>query len=154
MKGAEWFQSKIDIEVSCASKSAIDAVEKRGGRIVSAHYNKLGLRVLLKPEKFEGRALPRRALPSNELLPYYMDYTNRGYLSEELADLETRERVLGITNRKKLPRRPKGWQAIESEKIAENFNVVQNSVAVPVSLCCYLVHEWLVSWGLSVVFRR
>jgi hypothetical protein len=74
----------------------------------------LGLRVLLKPEKFEGKPLPRRALPNNKLLPYYMDYENRGYLSDQLADPETRQRVLGITERKKLPRRPKGWQATEA----------------------------------------
>lgn len=113
-QGSELFQSKVKIEVSQASKTAIETIERQGGSIVSAHYNRLGLRVLLKPEKFEGRPCPQRALPSNKLLPYYMDYGNRGYLSEELTDPETRDRVLGITTRKKLPRRPKGWRSTES----------------------------------------
>jgi len=63
--------------VSKASQSAIKAVERQGGTIVTAHYNRLGLRVLLKPEKFEGRQLPRRALPKKKLMAYYLNPENR-----------------------------------------------------------------------------
>ena len=40
--------------MSRASQEAIETVERLGGKVVCAYYNKLGLRVLLKPEKFEG----------------------------------------------------------------------------------------------------
>lgn len=63
--------------MSRASAKAIDAVEREGGRVVSAYYNKLGLRVLLKPEKFQEGLVPRRALPNKKLMPYYMDPKNR-----------------------------------------------------------------------------
>ena len=76
-QGAEWFKAKVDIEVSKASRTAIKAVEREGGRIITAHYNRLGLRVLLKPEKFEDRPLPRRALPNKKLMAYYLNPKNR-----------------------------------------------------------------------------
>ena len=83
-QGAEWFKAKVDIEVSKASQTAIQAVEKQGGRVITAHYNRLGLRVLLKPEKFEDRPLPRRALPNKKLMAYYLNPKNRFVLSPGL----------------------------------------------------------------------
>ncbi len=77
VQGADWFQAKVDIEVSRASKTAIEAIEGAGGRIVSAYYNRLGLRVLLKPDKFEGGRIPRRALPKKKHMPYYLSEENR-----------------------------------------------------------------------------
>ena len=53
-QGAETFTTKVDIEVSQASQKAIEVVERQGGHIVTAYYNRLGLKVLLKPERFEG----------------------------------------------------------------------------------------------------
>jgi len=82
LQGKTWFQANIDIEVSRASKTAIEAIERRGGKITCAHYNKLGLRLLLKPEKFEGRPIPRRARPPNKLMEYYTNPANRGYLAD------------------------------------------------------------------------
>ena len=83
-KGNTWFESKVDIEVSKVSQSAIKAVERQGGKVVCAHYNKLGLRVLLKPEKWTetGRPLPRRARPPSKLMAYYTNPRNRGYLAD------------------------------------------------------------------------
>ena len=81
--GKDYFTAKVDIEVSRASQEAIETVERLGGKVVCAYYNKLGLRVLLKPEKFEGREIPRRALPTKKLMPYYLDPKNRGYLLTE-----------------------------------------------------------------------
>ena len=80
MQGAEWFTAKVDIEVSKASQSAIAAVERQGGKVVTAYYNELGLRVLLRPEKYDERLKPRRALPSKKDMPYYLSERNRGYL--------------------------------------------------------------------------
>lgn len=89
--GKTWFQANIDIEVSRASKTAIAAIERQGGKITCAHYNRLGLRVLLKPEKFEGQPIPRRARPPNDLMEYYVDPTNRGYLADPVELEKARE---------------------------------------------------------------
>lgn len=81
--GSDTFDKKIDIEVTRASQSAIDAIEKCGGTITSVYYNKLGLRVLLKPEKFE-EPLPRRARPPPKLLSFYTSYEKRGEFAPEM----------------------------------------------------------------------
>ena len=73
----------LKIEVSRASKSAIELVESVGGSVTTCYYNRLGLRVLLKPEKFEGRYVPRRAGPRGKAKGYYTSDENRGYLSVE-----------------------------------------------------------------------
>ena len=83
-RGSENFNRKIDIEVSQASQSAIEAVEKQGGQIKSVYHNRLALRALLKPHKFEGKIVPRRAKPTPKLMSYYTDYKNRGEFSSEL----------------------------------------------------------------------
>lgn len=82
-QGDSWFKATVDIEVSKASKTAIEAIERQGGKITCAHYNKLGLRVLLKPEKFEEKHVPRRAQPPSKLMPYYTSIENRGYLADQ-----------------------------------------------------------------------
>ena len=65
-KGSEEFDVPLDIEVTRASKSAIEAIEKAGGTVTCVHHNRLGLRALLAPEKFEGR-LPKMAKPPPKL---------------------------------------------------------------------------------------
>lgn len=77
LQGSDWFSAKVDIEVSRASAKAIEAVEKQGGKIITSYYNKLGLRVLLKPWKFDENRKPRRALPNKKLMPYYLNPANR-----------------------------------------------------------------------------
>lgn len=81
-KGKERVNSPIRIEVSRASKGAIEAIEASGGEVTTVHYNKLALRALLKPEKFD--TIPRFARPPPKLMPYYTNYKNRGYLSQEI----------------------------------------------------------------------
>ena len=76
------FSSKINIEVSRASKKAIETVERQGGQITCAYYTKLGLRVLLKPWKFDEKRMPRRAAPPSKLEKYYRDPAKRGYLAD------------------------------------------------------------------------
>eukprot|EP00944_MAST-04C_sp_MAST-4C-sp1_P002108 g2108.t1 len=76
-QGSKSFSTPINIEVSGASQSAIAAIEKCGGSIKSVYYNRLGLRVLLKPEKFE-EPLPKRARPPPKLLKYYTSDHHRG----------------------------------------------------------------------------
>jgi large subunit ribosomal protein L15 len=81
--GSDTFDQKVDIEVTRASQSAIDSIEKCGGTITSVYYNRLGLRVLLKPEKFDG-PLPKRARPPPKLLSVYTSYEKRGEFAPEM----------------------------------------------------------------------
>lgn len=79
-------KTPVKIEVTRASKEAIDKVEKVGGIVVASYYNQLGLRALLKPESFvkKGKLLPKRARPPPKDAKYYLDWeNNRGYLSQE-----------------------------------------------------------------------
>ncbi|CAM9692226.1 unnamed protein product [Scytosiphon promiscuus] len=72
----------MHLEVSRASAGAIEAIEAQGGTVTCAHFNRLALRALLKPEKFE--QLPRRARPPPRLMPFYLDHGRRGYLAPEI----------------------------------------------------------------------
>lgn len=83
--------SKVHLEVSRASATAIAAVEKMGGTVTCAHYNRLALRALLKPHKFE--RLPRRARPPPRLMRYYVDDAKRGEYSPLV---QLRNRRLGL----------------------------------------------------------
>ena len=51
---------------------------------MSVHLNRLALRALTKPEKFEEGMVPRRARPPPKMLEYYIQHKNRGYLSKEI----------------------------------------------------------------------
>jgi len=51
--------------------------------VTCVHLNRLALRSLLKPERY-GADLPRRARPPPKLMPLYLDYDRRGYLSPEV----------------------------------------------------------------------
>ena len=54
-EGAHLVRSPIHLEVSRASARAIAAIEAAGGTVTCAHYNRLALRALLRPEKFAAR---------------------------------------------------------------------------------------------------
>jgi hypothetical protein len=75
-------KTPIHLEVSAASAEAIKAVEAAGGTVTCVHFNKLALRALIKPYKFE--ILPRRARPPPGVVDYYLDRTKAGYLSPEI----------------------------------------------------------------------
>ncbi|KAF4321562.1 hypothetical protein BBO99_00004605 [Phytophthora kernoviae] len=80
--GGQNLTAKLDIEVSQASETAIKAVEAVGGNITSVYHNRLALRALLKPHKFE--MIPQAARPNPKKLKYYTNYEKRGYLSPEI----------------------------------------------------------------------
>lgn len=90
-KGKERLKTPIKIEISRASEGAIEAIEKAGGEITTVHYNRLALRALLKPEKFD--IVPKRARPPPKLMQYYTDYDKRGFLSPEVQLKKIEERL-------------------------------------------------------------
>ena len=97
LQGSEWFEAKVDLEVSQASQKAIAAIERFGGKIITAHYNQLGLRLLLKPWKFEDRLKPRRALPNKKLMAYYLNPGNRYVHIGSSTDVVYIQHVLEFT---------------------------------------------------------
>jgi len=74
----------IVIEVTRASKQAIEKIEAAGGVVICSWYNRLNLKVLLKPHKFHPKLVPRRARPPPKEMTYYLEHENRGYLSPEM----------------------------------------------------------------------
>lgn len=68
-RGSEQIKWPIHLEVSRVTVKAKEAVEAAGGSVRKVHYNKLGLRALLKPEWFakKGRLLPQPARPPPKL---------------------------------------------------------------------------------------
>ena len=85
----------LNLEVSSVSSQAIELIEGGGGSVVATHFNRLALRVLLKPHKFEPGMIPRRARPPPKMMEYYTRYERRGYLSKEIQ-LERQLRKLGL----------------------------------------------------------
>lgn len=79
-KGKENITQPIHIHVSRASTEAIEAIEAAGGTVTTVHYNKLALRQLLRPHKFEGASI-KEARPPPKLQPYYTSWHRRGYLN-------------------------------------------------------------------------
>lgn len=81
-EGADLFAAKINIEVQVASEGAIAAIERNGGVITTGFYDPRSLTVLCKPVPFFmlGQPIPKRMLPGEDLVPYYTDPANRGYL--------------------------------------------------------------------------
>ncbi|XP_014241933.1 39S ribosomal protein L15, mitochondrial [Cimex lectularius] len=83
-EGADVFKAKINIEVQWASEGTIAAIEKNGGVITTAYYDVNSLWVLKNVEKFfkNGQPLPRRMIPTEDVILYYSSAENRGYLAD------------------------------------------------------------------------
>lgn len=62
-EGSEWWNASVDLEVSQASSSVINAINRTGGNIKLVYYNRVGLRALLHPEKFVDRKIPYLTKP-------------------------------------------------------------------------------------------
>ncbi|KAF8151283.1 ribosomal protein L18e/L15P [Pholiota molesta] len=75
--GSEHFKTPIYVIASRASKSAIEAIEKTGGKIVCKFYNNLALR-----DCVEGRIDRLSAAPTRrEDIIWYGKHQNRGFIS-------------------------------------------------------------------------
>ncbi|XP_008548117.1 39S ribosomal protein L15, mitochondrial [Microplitis demolitor] len=82
--GANNFKSKVNIEVQWTTEPVIAAIEKIGGTITTAYYDKVSLDCLRNAKKFfkKGSPIPRRMLPPMDALEYYSSAANRGYLAD------------------------------------------------------------------------
>jgi len=80
--GMETFRSPIHLEVTSASQQAIEVIEKNGGTVTCVHFNRLALRALLQPHKFD--ILPWRARPPPKIMQFYLDKDKAGYMSPEI----------------------------------------------------------------------
>ena len=67
--GDKQFKHKVEVEVTRVSARAKTAIEAAGGVVREVYFNDLGLRALLKPEKFEN--IPARAHPPPRLASKY-----------------------------------------------------------------------------------
>ncbi|XP_067886970.1 large ribosomal subunit protein uL15m isoform X1 [Heterodontus francisci] len=94
-EGADSFAAKVNIEVQWASELAIAAIERNGGIITTGFYDPRSLDILCKPVPFflRGQPIPKRLLPPEELVPYYTDAQNRGYLTDPAKIQEVRIRL-------------------------------------------------------------
>lgn len=85
-EGANHLEAPVNLIVSRASQSAIQAIEAAGGSVECRYYTPLSLRALVKPHKFAGKILPRPADPINKKdLVWYSSPRNRGYLAKRAA---------------------------------------------------------------------
>ncbi|XP_029313439.1 large ribosomal subunit protein uL15m [Cottoperca gobio] len=83
-EGADSFAAKINIEVQRASEGVIAAIERNGGVINTHFYDPISLGILIKPVPFfmRGQPIPKRMMPGEDMVPYYTDAENRGYLAD------------------------------------------------------------------------
>ncbi|GJE97071.1 mitochondrial large ribosomal subunit protein uL15m [Phanerochaete sordida] len=80
--GTEHLKTAIHITPSRASKTAIRAVEKRGGSVFCKYYNPLALRDCLKGRTDRLQAAPVRQTD----IIWYTQWKNRGYLSPQALE--------------------------------------------------------------------
>ncbi|CAH1396668.1 unnamed protein product [Nezara viridula] len=83
-EGTDIFSSKINIEVQWANEATIAAIERNGGFITTGFFDIHSLWLLKDPEAFfrRGQPIPRRMLPSEDVILYYSSPENRGYLAD------------------------------------------------------------------------
>ncbi|KIO20223.1 hypothetical protein M407DRAFT_139851 [Tulasnella calospora MUT 4182] len=79
--GAEQLKSPVFVELSRASKSAISAIESKGGKVLCKYYNNLALKDLVHGETHRQEALPVR---KTDIL-WYAKKSNRGYLAPGMS---------------------------------------------------------------------
>ncbi|XP_025060282.1 39S ribosomal protein L15, mitochondrial [Alligator sinensis] len=91
-EGADIFSAKVNIEVQMAPELVVAVIEKNGGIITTAFYDQRSLDIVCKPVPFflRGQPIPKRMLPPEDLVRYYTDPKNRGYLADPSKVLEAR----------------------------------------------------------------
>ena len=82
-QGAATFKTPVNITVSCASSSAITAIEAAGGSITTRYFNRQAILQTVYPHYYPDN--PRMADPvSRKRLEYYRNPDKRGYLASTL----------------------------------------------------------------------
>ena len=68
-------------------------MERNGGKITTAYYDLHSVIALSSPLKFlkRGMPIPRRLAPPGNLLSYYVNPANRGYLADPALVAKERE---------------------------------------------------------------
>ncbi|CAG7846505.1 SubName: Full=Related to MRPL10-mitochondrial ribosomal protein, large subunit {ECO:0000313/EMBL:CCA70215.1} [Serendipita indica DSM 11827] len=80
--GLSALRSPIFIQPSKASKSAIHAIEEKGGAVLCRYYNALALRDCIKGRTDRKSAAPTR----RDDIEWYSSFKNRGYLDRKAVD--------------------------------------------------------------------
>lgn len=99
----------VRIEVTEATPAAARAVVDAGGELTLAWYNRLGLRSLIKPEKWTALGLPRPAWarPPPKMEKRYPDRTDDGLPVRTVRSVEDVEEILPAWTRTPHPRAAK-----------------------------------------------
>jgi len=94
-EGADYFASKVNIEVQWANEQSIAAIEKNGGVITTAYYDISCVTALINPQKWfkEGKPIPRRLHPPADCIRFYSGAENRGYLADPRLVAEERMKL-------------------------------------------------------------
>ncbi|PWN44480.1 ribosomal protein L15 [Ceraceosorus guamensis] len=80
--GADFVSTPVNIVISKATPTAIAAIEKAGGSIMTRYYTQRTLQSLIHSERYADRPPPAHARPTHkDDLLYYSDPKNRGFLS-------------------------------------------------------------------------
>lgn len=85
-QGANIFEAKVNIEIQIADRLSVASIERNGGTITTAFYDRPSFVALCDPVKYflSGHPIRKRLLPPKDLLPYYTDPSTRGYLSDPM----------------------------------------------------------------------
>jgi len=83
-EGMDVFKAQVNIEVQWTTEAVIAAVEKNGGTISTAYYDRDSLIAARDPAAFfrAGRPIPKRMVPPEDAIEYYTDPKFRGYLAD------------------------------------------------------------------------
>nr|XP_026696560.1 39S ribosomal protein L15, mitochondrial [Ciona intestinalis] len=94
-QGANIFKAKLDIEVQIVDELALATVEKAGGTVSTAFYDRRSFVALCNPVEYflMGKPIHKRLLPPQELVTYYTDPKVRGYLSDPAKIWEERMKL-------------------------------------------------------------
>ena len=100
-------KARVHLEVQWADEQTIAAVERNGGKITTAYYDLHSVIALSDPYSFlkSGQPIPRRLTPPGNLLKFYINPANRGYLADPAA-VEKEKEVLAQKYGYSLPQTP------------------------------------------------
>jgi large subunit ribosomal protein L15 len=74
-EGIDTFSAKVNIEVQWTTEAVIAAIEKNGGVISTAYYDRESLVAARDPILYfkRGHPIPKRMIPPEDAIAYYTD---------------------------------------------------------------------------------